>query len=198
MPQVKFKDREVKDGVKIEFVSQETLDSIMDIIRNTKIGPSSIHEIGGIVFKKGDFIGIKADTDEVLNTGYDITNSEHRRILLDFKRFLENLKRTKILNRDLSYYGNPSTNLGEGMVHNPILGFVHWTEVDYGEQERFVGRYAGGNWFIALDGTPTGQKAAARRYDGFNAKRRGLQALADEEYAKKKELEDQNKALKNL
>lgn len=206
MPKIKIKQ---DDKVEQIYVDDNTLEKILVFINDTKFKGTQLINIDGLNFQKRDFKGFVKGIDPVLSEGYDLTNPAHREVINEFKEMLENLKLTSVLEKPLEYYGDlPVTNeewdkkkLGKdkvksadrkftrenGYVNNPILGTTHWSEVAWAEQQRLIGRYPQGNWFVALDEGVQKQMAAARKFDAYNAKRRALAQMIDYEANLKKE-----------
>lgn len=69
-----------------------------------------------------------------------------------------------------------------GYINNPVIGIVHFSEVKWAEEQGLIGRYPGGNWFIAVDKDPTTQKINAQRFNEYRKKKKAVEFLRNRDH----------------
>lgn len=133
--------------------------------------------------------------------------------IMEFRKLLENLQETSVLDKSLDYYGSlllsdekweallkKEPKMAEiakrrgwsvktrklksenGYVNNPVIGIVHFSEVKWAEEQGIIGRYPGGNWFIAVDKDPTTQKINAQRFNEYRKKKKAVEFLQNRDH----------------
>lgn len=120
--------------------------------------------------------------------GYDLTNEMDRKEIEQFGNTLDTLKALEKLTRPLEYYGKV-VDESKGLVNNPIISFAHWTEVQYAIDNKLIGKYPGGSWFVAYDFDASLSKNLdkANEFALFEQKRRALEYMRASKKRKEKE-----------
>lgn len=124
--------------------------------------------------------------------GYNLDDSSDKSEIEQFEEMLDTLKGIEKLTQPLSYYGKVYKEK-DGLVNNPLLGLCHWTEVQFALDNKYIGKYPGGNWFIFYDTDASLSKniRSANEYSLFDRKRQAVAILR----AKKKKQDEEDKMI---
>jgi len=161
------------------------------------ISKDSWIEVDNYHGKAGDVRGFIFE-DEIRNekkSEYDLDDEYDKKVVLDFEKELKEIK-NEGLKRELKIYGDPVDEIKypklAGFVSNPILGTVHWSEVEYVIRQKAINCKKTGTWYVVAEELDN-RTARTIKFEEYRKIRRTFDKLVERrEYASKQQSESLN------